>query len=106
MNHPNLPYGNPNTALMPPPGYFVTNGVIYLPKKIIVAEVFVHYMEANILRVNKMESAISGIWSKLANQDKHNVQITQLSQIAQYIGVVHKPGQFPRDTILLKSGTQ
>lgn len=86
-------------------------------KEEIVEEVLAHYMEVNNIKVSKVEADVSGIMCQMLNHEKLTMQIqTQLTQIVQQIGAMHKPDQFPSDTIVnskdqcsaihLRSGTQ
>lgn len=86
---------------MPPPRFFVTNGVIDAPKKITVEEVLAHYMEVNNTKVSKVETDVSRIMRQMVNHEKLTMKIqTQLPQIVQQIRAMHKRDQFPSDTIV------
>ncbi|XP_047978644.1 uncharacterized protein LOC125220524 [Salvia hispanica] len=99
--HPNLSYGNPHSALQPPPGFQVSNGQIIEPKKNELGDVLMTFMKQT--------------WEIMANSDKRLKQVetdvqslsihmksidTQMSQISQAVGIQYQPGQFPSHTIV------
>lgn len=100
-NHLNLSYGKSNNALMPPPGFSITNGVIDPPKMVIAEEVLAHYMKADNTRSSKLETDVSGVMRRMVNHEKLTMQIqTQLAKMAQQLRALHKSGQFPSYTIV------
>lgn len=74
--------------MMPPPEFFVTNGVIDPPKKVTAEEVLTHYIEANNSRLTQLETDVSAMVRQMVNHEKLTMQIqTQLTQITHQIGV-------------------
>lgn len=100
-NHPNFSYANLNNALMPPPVFSVTKGVIDPPKPSSSQELSKNYMEANDAKIAKIENDVNGLLRLATHQENIVTQINnQLAQIGQQLAMQHKKDQFLNDTII------
>ncbi|XP_047940746.1 uncharacterized protein LOC125188051 [Salvia hispanica] len=97
--YPNLPYGNANNALQPPPRFQVSNGQVKELKKAELEEVLMTFikhtdecMTQSNQRLDRVEANVEGLNIHMKSID------TQLNQICQAMGTLPKPGQFPGNT--------
>ncbi|XP_042021284.1 uncharacterized protein LOC121768798 isoform X1 [Salvia splendens] len=110
--HPNLSYGNPNNAIQPPPPpHFPTpsgstSGAANVPTNSkpssddVTHELLKALMEKtdgimtqSTKRIDKVETAVVEVTTRMGALEH------QMSQIAQAVGQLHQPGQFPSNTI-------
>ncbi|XP_047949473.1 uncharacterized protein LOC125195358 [Salvia hispanica] len=96
--HPNLSYGNPNNAIQPSgvnnapstskSSTDVTNELLKA-----LMEKTDGIMEHSTKRIDKVETAVVEVATRMGALEH------QMSQIAQTVGQLHQPGQFPSTTI-------
>ncbi|XP_042005868.1 uncharacterized protein LOC121754604 [Salvia splendens] len=105
--HPNLSYGNPSNATQPtpPPRFGAPSGTANLPvtsksSSDVTNELLKALMEKtdgimthSTMRIDKVETALVEVTTRLRALEH------QVSQIAQAVGQIHQPGQFPSTTI-------
>ncbi|XP_042016328.1 uncharacterized protein LOC121764359 [Salvia splendens] len=110
--HPNLSYGNPNNAIQPPPPPRFptpsgsTSGAANVPTNSkpssddVTHELLKALMEKtdgimtqSTKRIDKVETAVVEVTTRMGALEH------QMSQIAQAVGQLHQPGQFPSNTI-------
>ncbi|XP_047948862.1 uncharacterized protein LOC125194660 [Salvia hispanica] len=107
--HPNFSYGNPSNAIQPSPspspGFGASSGATNVPSPSksssdVTNELLKALMEKtdgimthSTMRIDKVKTAVVEVTTRLGALE-HRV-----SQIAQAVGKIHQPGQFPSTTI-------
>ncbi|XP_047979067.1 uncharacterized protein LOC125220986 [Salvia hispanica] len=105
--HPNLSYGNSSNAIQPSPsfGFGASSGATNAPSTSksssdvinellkAIMEKTNGIMEHSTKRIDKVETLVVEVTTRLGALEH------QVSQIAQAVGQIHQPGQFPSTTI-------
>ncbi|KAL1534726.1 hypothetical protein AAHA92_30872 [Salvia divinorum] len=94
--HPNLSYGNPNSALQPPPGFTVSQGMITEPQKKSSEDILNAFMTQSHKNMEHTNQRLEKVENDMHNMTIHMKSLeTQMSQIAQAVSSQHKQGHFP-----------
>ncbi|XP_047965001.1 uncharacterized protein LOC125209447 [Salvia hispanica] len=96
--HPNLSYGNPNNAIQPSgvnnsPSTSKSSSDVTNELLKALMEKTDGIMEHSTKRIDKVETAVVEVATRMGALEH------QMSQIAQTVGQLHQPGQFPSNTI-------